>query len=374
MLGRGTGAAGLFGGAALIAILFQALACRPMTAVDPPREEPKATAERLAELLPYERGIVEVFQKVSPAVVNVSNLAIASRRTSYFSWDTQEIPRGTGTGFVWDLKGHIVTNYHVIKDADAVSVNFADQTQRRAEVIGYYESKDIAVLKIDLPASRLTPVEPGSSRDLLAGQTVLAIGNPFGLDHTLTTGVVSALGREIRALDNRPIQDVIQTDASINPGNSGGPLLDSRGRLIGMNTAIFSPSGTSTGIGFAIPVDTVRSIVTQIIETGKVTRPGMGVTLFPDSIAARLSVKGAIIREVVSRSSAAKAGLTGTRRNDEGNILLGDILTEVDGKKIEDNDDLYREIDKHKVGDDVEVGYIRDGKKGKTTVKLQSIE
>jgi S1-C subfamily serine protease len=206
------------------------------------------------------------------------------------------------------------------------------------------------------------------------GQGVLAIGNPFGLDHSLTTGVVSALGREIKALDGRPIQDVIQTDASINPGNSGGPLLDSKGRLIGMNTAIFSPSGTSAGIGFAIPVDIVKDIVTQIIEKGKVTRPGLGVELFPDSVAARLRLDGCIISEVVSQSAADTAGLRGTRRTQDGDIELGDVIVDLNSRKITSNDDLFKAMEKYKVGDEVELTVNRAKQSKKVKVKLQAIE
>ncbi len=366
----GSSIIGFAGGAILVALLFL-LHGQSISRADPAIEQPPITPEKLADLLPYERDLVEVFQRSSAAVVNVSNLA--QRRTSLFSSDVQESAQGTGTGFVWDREGHIVTNYHVIHEADAVSVNFADHTQRRAKIVGAYPSKDLAVLKIDLPASQLTPIVCGNSRDLLVGQTVLAIGNPFGLDHTLTTGVVSALGREIKALDGRPIQDVIQTDASINPGNSGGPLLDSRGRLIGVNTAIFSPNGASAGIGFAIPVDTVKAIVTQLVEHGKVVRPGMGVRLFPDNVAERLRLKGAIIASVDPRSVADRAGLQGTERTDDGDIRLGDIIIGVDDKKVSSNDDLFKVIDRYKVGDTIELTYLRDGKERKVKVKLQSI-
>jgi protease Do-like 1, chloroplastic len=364
------GLAGFAGGSTLIALLFFVFHGGAIMRADLSSDPPPVTAEKIAELLPYERDLVDVFHRVSPAVVNVSNLA---QRRARYSLDVQEIPQGTGTGFVWDKAGHIVTNYHVIHEADAVSVNFADHTQRRATVVGAYPSKDLAVLKIDLPSNELTPLVCGNSHDLLVGQTVLAIGNPFGLDHTLTTGVVSALGREIKALDGRPIQDVIQTDASINPGNSGGPLLDSRGRLIGVNTAIFSPSGVSAGIGFAIPVDTVTAIVTQLVEHGKVVRPGIGVRLFPDDVAGRLRIQGAIIASVDPSTAADKAGLQGVERTEEGEIRLGDVITGVDGKKITSNDDLFKTIERYKVGDTIELTYLRDGKERKVKVKLQSI-
>ena len=369
----------LTGSGAVVVLGLLVFACRPSaysaveTNAGGQREvKTEATEEQLSDLLPFERSLVEVFQKVSPSVVNISNLA--QRRMSRFSLSVQEMPQGTGTGFVWDRQGHIVTNFHVIAGADAVSVNLDDQTTRRAKLVGVYPSKDIAVLRIDLPQEKLTPVVVGTSRNLLVGQGVLAIGNPFGLDHSLTTGVVSALGREIKASDGRPIQDVIQTDASINPGNSGGPLLDSKGRLIGMNTAIFSPSGASAGIGFAIPVDIVKDIVTQIIEKGKVTRPGLGVELFPDSVAARLRLDGCLISEVVSQSAADKAGLRGTRRTQDGDIELGDVIVDVNGRKITSNDDLFKAVEKYKVGDEVELTVNRAKQSKKVKVTLQAID
>ncbi len=332
----------------------------------------KDISERLNDLLPYERGIVDVIRRISPSVVNVSNLA--QRRISLFSSNVEEVPRGIGTGFVWDKKGHVVTNFHVVYGADALTVTFADQTTRRAKVVGLYPKKELAVLKIDLPPEKLTPIQLGTSGDLLVGQTVLAIGNPFGFDHTLTTGVVSALGREIRALTGEPIQDVIQTDASINFGNSGGPLLDSRGRLIGVNTAIYSPSRTSAGIGFAIPVDTVKSIVTQMIETGKVVRPGLGVRLFQSEVSERLGIEGVIIARVEPRSAASLAGLRGTEETDEGEIILGDIIIGIGKKRIKSYDDLYKTLERYQVGDNVQVTYLRNNRELKTNVRLQSID
>jgi S1-C subfamily serine protease len=362
------------GGAILVLVLVQLFEPAPRADGQenkPPKEAPPNMEARMASLLPYERDIVQVFQRVSPAVVNVSN--IAQRRAGFFSMSVQEIPQGTGTGFVWDKQGHVITNFHVVANADAVSVNFADQTQKRAKVVGVYRDKDIAVLQIDSPPEKLTPIDPGTSHDLLVGQTVLAIGNPFGLDHTLTTGVVSAVGREIKALTGRTIADVIQTDASINPGNSGGPLLDSHGRLIGMNTAIFSPSGASAGIGFAIPVDIIKNIVTQLIGNGKVVRPGMGVEMFPDRVADQLHIAGAIISRVMPGSSAAKAGLRGTERDPDGDIVLGDVIVKVDGKKITDYDELATAMEKFKIGDTVELTYLRGGRERTAKVVLQPI-
>jgi S1-C subfamily serine protease len=358
----------------LIGFLLGGLLCGVAFQVGGERPQTIYAREARADLDPSERRVVEVFQRVSPGVVNVSNLV---QRRSYFDLDVMEIPQGSGTGFVWDKKGHVVTNFHVILNASAITVTFADQTTCRAEVVGTYPDKDLAVLQINLPADKLTPMELGSSHDLLVGQTVLAIGNPFGLDHTLTKGVVSALGREIKSLTGRPIQDVIQTDAAINPGNSGGPLLDSAGRMVGVDTAIYSPSGSSAGIGFAVPVDTVRSVVTQLIEHGRVVRPGLGIQLFRDAVAGRLSsrlnIEGAIIAAVERRSAAARAGLRGTEKTDEGDLILGDVLTAIDGKKIRSADDIYKVLDRYKIGDEVELTYLRNKSELKTKLKLQSM-
>ncbi len=229
------------------------------------------------------------------------------------------MPEGTGSGFIWDEGGHIVTNYHVIKGADGAHVTLADHTTYRASLVGAAPDKDLAVLHIDAPKDKLVPIRIGNSTDLQVGQMAYAIGNPFGLDLTLTTGVISALGREIQSVTKRTIKNVIQTDAAINPGNSGGPLLDSAGRLIGVNTAIYSPSGSSAGIGFAIPVDEVNRVVPQLIKNGKVERPGLGVQVAHDQLARELGVqKGAVIVRAFRNSPAAKAGLRPTRRDSSG--------------------------------------------------------
>ena len=226
-----------------------------------------------------ERSTIDVFRSVSPSVCYITTV---ERRTTIFSMNPRYYPQGTGSGFVFDKAGHIVTNYHVVADADLRLVTLADQSQYRAKVVGWEPDKDIAVLKIDVEPEKLTPIPIGMSGDLQVGQKVLAIGNPYGLDHTLTTGVVSALGREIESVTGRTIREVIQTDAAINPGNSGGPLLDSSGRLIGVNTQIASPSGANAGIGFAVPVDVVNSIVPEIIRFGRVRKPMLGIRLVPE--------------------------------------------------------------------------------------------
>ena len=235
----------------------------------------------------------------------------------------------------------------------------------------------LAVLRIDAPAKQLHPIPIGTSKDLQVGQSVFAIGNPFGLDQTLTTGVISALNREIDSVTRRPIQGVIQSDAAINPGNSGGPLLDSAGRLIGVNTAIFSPSGVSAGIGFAIPVDTVNRLVPELIRSGKITRPGLGVQLdeqINEQVSQRLGVKGVLVVDVVRGGAAAKAGIQPTRRDAEGRLRLGDIITAVDGKKVETPNDLFLMLEKYKVGDAVNLTLLRDGKSVQAKVNLEGVQ
>ncbi|MCY2972514.1 MAG: trypsin-like peptidase domain-containing protein, partial [Planctomycetota bacterium] len=228
-----------------------------------------------------EKSTIELYNQSRQGVVNITTLA--NRKTG-INLNIQQMPEGTGSGFVWDDAGHIVTNFHVIQNADAAQITFADQSVFQARLVGYFADKDLAVLKVDAPKGKLKPLPLGRSDDLQVGQKVYAIGNPFGLDQTLTTGIISALGREIDSVNKRPIKNVIQSDAAINPGNSGGPLLDSAGLLIGVNTAIYSTSGVSAGIGFAIPVDEVNRVVPELIKHGKVTKPGLGVTLAPDNM------------------------------------------------------------------------------------------
>jgi S1-C subfamily serine protease len=241
-------------------------------------------------------------------------------------------------------------------------------------VVGTEPNKDLAVLRIQAPAEKLKPLAIGTSNQLLVGQKVLAIGNPFGLDQTLTVGVVSALGRQIKSVTDRTIQDVIQTDAAVNPGNSGGPLLDSRGQLIGVNTAIVSPSGAYAGIGFAVPVDTVNRVVPQLIRFGKVIRPGLGVRIVSDSIARRLGVEGVIIAAVPVKSGAADAGLQGIQRNWRGEATIGDVIIGINDQKVTNGDDLGNALEQYKVGDTVTVRYLRDGNERTARVQLQRVE
>lgn len=324
----------------------------------------------VSNLLPDERNTVSVFENVAPSVVFITSI---TRQVDWFSMRATEVPQGSGSGFIWDKTGAVVTNYHVIANASSLSVTLSDGSNYKAEIVGVEPSKDIAVLRIKAPESKLTAVNIGSSDRLIVGQKVLAIGNPFGLDQTLTVGIVSALGRQIQSPSQRTINDVIQTDAAINPGNSGGPLLDSQGRVIGVNTAIVSPSGAYAGIGFAVPINTVKGIVPQLIKHGKVIRPGLGVSIVSDSVAQRLDIEGVIIGEVQEGSEAARAGLQGIRRNSDGELELGDIITGINGEDVDNIDELSTALERYKVGDTVTVKFLRDGKEQSTKVRLQEI-
>ncbi len=323
------------------------------------------------ELSAEEKKTIQLFETVSPSVAFIKN---ASLQWDWFSAEVYEVPQGAGSGFFWDEQGHIVTNFHVIYQADRIEVTLADQKTYPAQIVGFSPDHDLAVLKIDAPRELIKPVKIGSSEDLKVGQNVISIGNPFGLDYSLTTGVVSALGRSIKSMTGRKIHDVIQSDAAINPGNSGGPLLDSSGELIGVSTAIYSPTGTSAGIGFAIPVNVVKRVVPQLIQYGKVKRIGLGGALVPDHIRKRLGLEGALLLEVLPGSGAERAGLRGTRRNQFGAIFLGDIITAVDGKPVKNNDDLTAYLeDKKKEGDKVELRFLRNRREFGTTAILQSL-
>lgn len=316
-----------------------------------------------------EKRITNLFQEASPSVVYITSMAV---RRDFFSFRATEIPQGTGSGFVWDSQGHIITNFHVIRDAERATVTLADQSTWDATLVGYAAEKDLAVLKIDVPKEKLQPIRVGTSRDLLVGQTVLAIGNPFGFDQTLTTGIISALGREIDSAAHIPIRNVIQTDTAINPGNSGGPLLDSAGRLIGVNTAIVSPSGAYAGIGFAIPVDTVNWVVSDLISYGKVQRPSLGLQFAPDSISRRFGFEGPMILSVAPGSTADKAGLRETQRDRYGRLILGDILVAIDGERVRRSGDVGLILEKHKPGDEVDLTIVRDGKPQDIRLKLDA--
>ncbi|HEX6172908.1 MAG TPA: trypsin-like peptidase domain-containing protein [Candidatus Binatia bacterium] len=334
-----------------------------------PKAAPRTVSPR-GELWPDEKLTIGLFRQASPAVVNITAIGV---QRDLFTLNLYQIPQGTGSGFVWDTKGNIITNFHVIQNAAAAQVTLADQSNWKARVVGVAADKDLAVLRIEAPADRLRPIPVGTSKELQVGQSVFAIGNPFGLDQSLTTGVISALGREIDSVTRRPIQGVIQTDAAINPGNSGGPLLDSAGRLIGVNTQIYSPTGASTGIGFAIPVDTVNRIVPELIRSGKIIRPGLGVELAEEQIARKIGVSGVLIVEVMRGGPAAKAGIRPTRRESSGRVILGDVIIAIDGKKVESPNDLFLILENHQVGDTVTLALLRDGKTIQTKVTLEAV-
>jgi S1-C subfamily serine protease len=323
-----------------------------------------------AELSPDERATIAVFERATKSVVFIANTAV---QRDIWSFNVMEVPQGAGSGFVWNKQGHIVTNFHVIYGADAIKVTLADRSEHQAKLVGADPDHDLAVLQIQVPESQLEPLAVGTSHDLRVGQKVLAIGNPFGLDHSLTTGVVSALGRTIKSMSNRTIEGVIQTDAAINPGNSGGPLLDGSGRLIAVNTQIISPSGAYAGIGFAVPVDTVNRIVPELIKHGKVIQPGLGVSLVPDAMARRWGIKGLIIGRVSRGGSADRAGLRGAKETTTGRIELGDILVAIDGKPVETVDALMDIMEKHKVGDRVTVEVLRGNKRQSVELVLQAV-
>ncbi len=316
-----------------------------------------------------EKATIKLFQQVSPSVVYIT-----TSRRDIFNLNMFDIPQGSGSGFVWDQDGHIITNYHVIQDASRAQVTLADQSVWEAQPVGVAPSKDLAVLFIQAPRNKLKPLAIGTSGDLQVGQSVYAIGNPFGLDQTLTTGVISALGREISATDNRTITGVIQTDAAINPGNSGGPLLDSAGRLIGVNTAIYSSSGSSAGIGFAVPVDTVNRVVPQLIRHGRIIRPGLGIRLADDVTSQRFNLPGVLILQIEPDSAARTAGLRGTWRDRRGRIVFGDIIVGIGAEPVKTTNDLLNILENYQVGDTVTVDIVRGNDRLRVPVTLQSIQ
>jgi len=328
-------------------------------------------AQNASGLLEYEQNTVEVFQAASPEIVNIANLQQA--RVGFFADDVEELPAGTGSGFVWDEAGHIVTNFHVIQGADRLMISFKDGSSLPASIVGTEPRKDVAVLKLQGKAPKIRGLTLGNSTSLQVGQKAIAIGSPFGLDQTLTSGVVSALGRSIRGIGGVTIRDMIQTDAAINPGNSGGPLLDSRGHLIGMNTMIFSKTGSSAGIGFAVPVNTVQRIAEQIIKFGRVKQAGLGIVRFDDSVNRQIGIEGVIIRALVKDGGAARSGLRGTSRTARGDIVIGDIIVGIDDKPVKNYDDLYNLLEGREAGQTVKVVILRDTKKVVIEVKLTEV-
>ena len=322
------------------------------------------------ELAGWEKSTIEVFDRAAPSVVGVTTKTLIRRRIDFIRTRIEEVPQGAGTGIVWDDAGHIITNFHVVEGGRRFVVSFHGMRDPvPAQVIGTAPEYDLAVLRVDVPRSVLQPIDVGRSEDLRVGQTVMAIGSPFGLDHTLTVGVVSALGRQLETTRGRRIEDVIQTDAAINPGNSGGPLLDSAGRLIGVNTAIPSQTKSNAGIGFAIPVDTVNWVVTELIARGHITRPALGIKGISTShqyIANYQLRPGILVIEAVPGGPAHQAGI----RDGGQNELDGDIIFEVAGKSVRSIADLRAVLESRSPGEKVEVKFVRGEQGLKTTVTL----
>lgn len=324
--------------------------------------------------LPEEQNTIGIFQKIAPKVVFIHRLTTVVDPL-HQSFEVKE--SGSGSGFIWDKKGHIVTNFHVIKGADKFSVTMNGMTVD-ANVIGFEPRKDIAVLAINSPTAMsklkdFEPIEISPTHELIVGQKALAIGNPFGFDHSLTVGVISALGRQVPGIGGVTIHDMIQTDASINPGNSGGPLLDSMGRLIGMNTAIFSESGSSAGVGFAVPGNEIEHIVNQIIQHGRVKLAGIGFQPVPPNIAQHFGVtRGILVADVMPNTSAERAGLRGTYRDGLGRIVLGDIVVGINGHPVKNYDELYHLLSSIEIGTTVKVTLLRHGQPH--TIQIKTID
>jgi len=325
------------------------------------------------DLLPEEKATIALFEHARASVVFISTSDLVR---DIFSRNVEEIPRGTGSGFIWDDAGHVITNYHVIEGASAATIKLADGRDYQASLVGASPSHDIAVLRIAVDFKRPPPVPIGTSGDLRVGQRVYAIGNPFGLDWTLTTGIVSALDRSLAPESGgRQIEHLIQTDAAINPGNSGGPLLDSAGRLIGINASILSPSGASAGIGFAIPVDTVMRVVPQLIRYGKYRRPTLGIQI-DESMNLRLreafGQAGVYVLRLGRGSAAAKAGLRAPHRDADGRLVPGDIVVAIDGKQVDSVARFLARLDDYQVGDTVTLDILRDGTSIRVPVTLEA--
>lgn len=330
------------------------------------------TVSARGDLAADEKATIEIFERSRDSVVFISTSGLVR---DFWTRNIYSVPRGTGSGFVWDDAGHIVTNLHVIKDAAEATVKLADGRSYRAVLVGASRDHDIAVLKIGVGFKRPPPVPIGTSHDLKVGQKVFAIGNPFGLDWTLTTGIVSALDRSLSGDADEPtIEHLIQTDAAINPGNSGGPLLDSAGRLIGINTAIYSPNGASAGIGFAVPVDTVMRVVPQLISKGRYTRPALGIGVdesLNQRITELLGVRGIVVLRVSPSSAAARAGLLGAKLSRDGTVVSGDIIVAVDGKAVASVGALFRQLDAKQVGDVVRLTILREGRQVTLDIELE---
>ena len=335
-----------------------------------PGIEPRPVTAR-GDLPADEAATIELFERASPSVVYIST---KRRVIDFWSRDVMSVPRGTGSGFIWDDEGHVVTNFHVIEGASEAEVRLNDGRTYGARLAGTSAMHDLAVLRIDVPFDAPPAVPVGTSSDLKVGQKVFAIGNPFGLDYTLTSGLVSALDRTLSGRGGASIRHLIQTDAAINPGNSGGPLLDSAGRLVGINTAIYSPSGAYAGIGFAVPVDTVNRVVPQLIAAGEYRGPSLGIVIderLNSLIATRAGISGVIILSVEPGSAAEAAGLQGTSRTGRGSMLLGDVIVAIDGKRVDSVQDIVEALDEYSIGDEVTATIVRAGRERQVAVTLQ---
>ncbi|SFV55039.1 HtrA protease/chaperone protein [hydrothermal vent metagenome] len=329
---------------------------------------PKVVTPR-GELSPLEKNSVELFEKSKDSVVFITT---QSQVIDYWSRSVMDVPQGTGSGFIWDEFGHIVTNFHVIQDASSATIRLSNGVDYQASLVGADPSHDLAVLKIDAPSLSLKPMPIGESKNLKVGQLVYAIGNPFGLDWTMTTGIISALNRVIDGVDGSKIKEAIQTDASINPGNSGGPLLDSARRVIGVNTSIYSPSGASAGIGFAIPIDLVNQVVTQLISHGKYIRPSIGIEVderMNRLIYQRYGIEGIVVLGVTKGSGAYKAGLKSAKIYRDGSVELGDVIVKIENQKVSSIRELNEILDNKKRGDIINVTLLRNG--GLFVVKIK---
>lgn len=332
--------------------------------------EPRMVEAR-GNLAEDEKTTIALFENSRDSVVFITT---HQRVMDVWTRNIFSVPGGTGSGFIWDDDGHIITNYHVIKSASEAVVRLADGRDYKAALVGSSPAHDISVLKVGIGLKRPAPVPLGASHDLKVGQKVFAIGNPFGLDWTLTTGIVSALDRSLPSEDGRHIDNLIQTDAAINPGNSGGPLLDSAGRLIGINTMIYSPSGASAGIGFAVPVDTVNRVVPQLISRGKYIRPGLGITVdskLNNRLVGMMGITGVVILNISPGSAAAAAGLKGAVISRDGRVKPGDVIVALDGHPIASVDELLLKLDKYQVGDVVQVTVLRQDEETVIPVALQ---
>ncbi|WGS85444.1 trypsin-like peptidase domain-containing protein [Methylomonas sp. UP202] len=340
---------------------------RPETPTEP---APVRTVAARGDLAADEKSTIELFEKSRDSVVYITT---ASLVRDAWTRNVFSVPKGSGSGFIWDEAGHVVTNFHVIAGANEATVKLADGRDYKAALVGASQVHDIAVLKIGVGFKRPPPVPVGTSNDLKVGQKVFAIGNPFGLDWTLTSGIVSALDRSLGGQDGPAVEHLIQTDAAINPGNSGGPLLDSAGRLIGINTAIYSPSGASAGIGFAVPVDTVMRVVPELIKQGKYIRPALGIEIdqqMNERLAELTGTAGVAVLRVQPGSAADQAGLRGVEITPDG-VVPGDVIVAIDGKDVDSLSKLFARLDDRQVGDVVKVRLVNNGRTREVEVTLQ---